>query len=207
MTPEQLLAALQGLGWQAEIVLRADVRDLVPVSASGLLKCVDGRASNHLRMDGPKMLGGIYALATGRGIGTVEGLQEIVAEVKAAGFVPSVHGDDHAQPPPMGCGYFKLWSTGQLDGVAPPQFDAEQGRQAVEQAGGVYEQLTGSHTEKEVLINWVPDTTLEPTEPQRFVVDAWAALKFGLELDTYLPRAAETVTKLGGPKNARIIVP
>ena len=90
-----------------------------------------------------------------------------------AGYVPSVHGDEHAHPAPMGCGFFKLWSLGQLPGLDAPDYNSEQGQAKVLGAGGVYETLEGSHSESKVMINLVADKTLEPKADQRFVVDAW----------------------------------
>ena len=59
-----------------------------------------------------------------------------------------------------------------------------------------------------MMINFVPDTTLEPNaDDQRFVVDGWVAEKFGLDIATYLTLSATTVEKLGGPTVAKIIVP
>ena len=207
MTPEEIKQALESRGWTASIVSADDVDDLVDVDADGLMKCVDGRLSDHPGMRGPKTLGGIYAIASLRGITSLDGLRDIVAEVQDAGHVPSVHGDDHADPPPMGCGYFKLWVTGQLDGLELPEYTAEQGRNAVLGAGGVYEELQGGHAETEVVINLVPDTTLEPQEEQRFVADAWITGPFGLDVPQYLTLAAQTVELLNGPLVARIVVP
>ena len=207
MTPQDIVSVLEGRGWKASIVAADNVSDLVEVNAEGLMKCVDGRLSDHDGMRGPKTLGGIYAIASLRGVTDLAGLKDIVAEVKAAGHVPSVHGDEHATPPPMGCGYFKLWVTGQLDGLETPEYSAEEGQQAVLDAGGVYEQLKGGHAETEVVINLVPNTTLEPKEDQRFVVDGWAAGSFGLDVGRYLGLAAQTAELLNGPKVARIVVP
>jgi len=207
MTPEDIVAVLESRGWTATIESAADVADLVDVDDDGLMKCVDGRLSDHPGMRGPKTLGGIYAIASLRGETSLDALTAIVEEVREAGHVPSVHGDDHASPPPMGCGYFKLWVTGQLDGLELPEYTAEEGQAAVLDAGGVYEELQGGHAESEVVINLVPDTTLEPQEDQRFVVDGWAAGSFGLDVGRYLGLAAQTVELLNGPLVARIIVP
>ena len=172
------------------------------------MKCVDGRGSDHAGMRGPKTLGGIYAIASLRGLGDKAELKGIVEEIKAAGYVPSVHGDDHADPGSMGCGYFKLWVTGKLDGLEKPTYTSEEGKAAVLEAGGVYETLAGSHAESVVMINLVANTTLEPKpDDQRFVVDAWVASRFDLDIVRYLVLAAQTVELLNGPKVARIIVP
>lgn len=206
MTPSQIVEALESRGWSAEIVSSADVEDLVDVDSEGLFKCVDGRCSDHHGMRGPKALGGVYAIAATRGVLDLDGLSEIVSEVSDAGYVPSVHGDEHADPAPMGCGFFKLWSLGQLPGLEPPSYDSEEGRERVLNDDGIYETLEGSHSESKVMINLVPKTTLEPKEDQRFVVDAWITGEFELDVPTYLTLAAETVERLNGPKVAQIIV-
>ena len=206
MTPSQIVEVLESRGWTAEIVDRANVDDLVDVNSDGLFKCVDGRCSDHEGMKGPKVLGGVYGVAATRGVLDLDNLSSIVTEVADAGYVPSVHGDEHAQPAPMGCGFFKLWSLGQLPGLEAPKYDSEEGKSQVLDAGGVYETLEGSHSESKVMINLVPKTTLEPKEDQRFVVDAWITGEFNLDVPTYLTLAVETVERLNGPKVAQIIV-
>ena len=206
MTPEQIVDVLQSRGWTAEIVSKDDVEDLVAVNSDGLFKCVDGRLSDHDGMQGPKVLGGVYGIAATRKVTDLEGLSAIVSEVAAAGYVPSCHGDEHAHPAPMGCGFFKLWSLGQLPGLDAPAYDSEAGKAQVEDAGGVYETLEGSHSESKVMINLVPKTTLVPKEDQRFVVDAWITGEFDLDVPTYLTLAVETVERLNGPKVAQLIV-
>jgi len=208
LTPDDVVGVLKGRGWEAEVVKQADVPALIPTTPEGLMKCVDGRPSDHPAMDGPKTLGGVYSIATNRGVTTIEGLKKIVEEVKSKGSVPSVHGDDHAHPAPMGCGFFKLWSLGKLDGIAPPKFDSEEGKAAVIEAGGVYEQLSGGHEEKIVYINFVPNTTIAPkADDQAFVVDAWIAGVYNLHVVNYLIAAASTVEQLKGPLKAKLIVP
>lgn len=206
MTPEQIVDVLESRGWTAEIIKKEQVNDVLDVNSNGLFKCVDGRQSDHDGMRGPKVLGGVYGIAATRGVMDLDGLSAIVTEVEAAGYVPSVHGDDHAHPAPMGCGFFKLWSLGQLPGLDAPDYDSEQGQSQVLGAGGVYETLEGSHSESKVLINLVANTTLEPKTEQRFVVDAWVTGVFDLDVPTYLTLAVETVERLNGPKVAQIIV-
>ena len=206
MTPEQIVDVLKSRGWSAEIVDNGQVDDLVDVNSDGLFKCVDGRMSDHSGMRGPKVLGGVYGIAATRGVMDLDGLSDIVGEVANAGYVPSVHGDEHAHPAPMGCGFFKLWSLGQLPGLDAPEYDSEQGQARVLESGGVYETLEGSHSESKVMINLVADKTLEPKADQRFVVDAWVTGVFDLDVPTYLTLAVETVERLNGPKVAQIIV-
>lgn len=208
LTAEDVVGVLESRGWEADIVKKSDVPKLIPTAPEGLLKCVDGRPSDKSGMNGPKALGGVYAIATNRGVTSIDGLKAIVEEVKQKGHVPSMHGDDHAHPAPMGCGFFKLWSTGKLDGIEPPKFDSEEGQGAVLESGGVYEELKGSHEEKVVYINFVPNTTIAPDgDDQAFVVDAWITETFNLDVPKYLIAAASTVEQLKGPLKAKLIVP
>ena len=212
LTPEDVVGVLQGRGWEATIVKGAKSPvPLVDVSPKGILKCVDGRGSDNKAMAGPKMLGGVYGIANCRGIKTTEELGAICQEVKAAGHVPSVHGDESGI---LGCGFCKLWVTdGFADaglGIEKPDFDAQAGADAVKAAGGVIENHYGAHAEKVVYINFVEGKTLEPDhDDQRFIVDAWAAAKFKLNIPKYLVTAAVTVEKLaqGKLKKAILVVP
>ena len=207
LTPEDIVGVLEARGWEANIVESDDITGLIKVDPSGILKCVDGRGSDNTRMKGPKMLGGIYGIAQNRGITSLDQLKGICQEVKKAGHVPSVHGDAGGM---LGCGFCKLWLQGKFEdlGSEPPMFDAEQGAAATKSAGGVVEMHYGKHEEKVVYINLVPGKTLEPDHnDQRFIVDAWAAGKFRLDVPKYLVTAAATVERLGGPKKAVLIVP
>jgi len=207
LTPNDVVSVLQGRGWEAEIVKKSDSPRIIPVSGEGLLKSVEGRPSDHSGMDGPKSLGGVYAIATSRGVTDIDGLKTIVKEVKDAGYIPSCCGDEQADPAPMGCGFFKLWSRNKLDGIAPPRFDCQEGKNAIIEAGGVYETLAGSSEEKVVYINFVPDTTIAPNgDEQAFVVDAWITEKFNLSMAKYLVAAASTVEQMKGPLKAKLIV-
>jgi len=209
LTPEDIKGVLEGRGWSATIVKAADFSEpMLKVDPKGILKCVDGRGSDNTAFQGPKMAGGIYAIAHNRGVTTTDGLKAITKEVIAAGHVPSVHGDHSSDM--LGCGFFKLWVTGRFDdmGYARPEFDADQGAAAVKEAGGFIEMHHGSHAEKVVLINLVDGMTLDPIEDdQRFIVDGWTGGKFGLDVPKFLVAAAATVEMLNGPKKATIIIP
>jgi hypothetical protein len=115
---------------------------LVDVDPNGILKCVDGRGSDNTKLRGPKMLGGAYAIANNRGVTTLAGLKGICQEIKKAGHVASVHGDAGGM---MGCGFCKLWINGGFEdlGCVPPKFTAEEGADAVKEAGGVVEMHHG----------------------------------------------------------------
>lgn len=49
-------------------------------------------------MRGPKVLGGVYAIASMRQKTEASDLAAIVKEVRAAGYEASVHGDGHTDP-------------------------------------------------------------------------------------------------------------
>ena len=182
MTPAQIVEVLQSRGWQAEIVQKSQVDDLVEVNSEGLFKCVDGRLSDHDGMQGPKVLGGVYGIAATRKVMDLDGLSDIVAEVADAGYVPSVHGDEHAHPAPMGCGFFKLWSLSQLPGLEPPAYDSEQGQSQVLGAGGVYETLEGNHSSQSVGLCAQDDLGAENDQRTCGCVDY---CRFDLDVPTY----------------------
>lgn len=210
---------LESRGWQVQVVSQADVKgELVRVKRGGLLKCVDGRASDQAgaSMHGPKMLGGVYAIASMRNVTSAAGLAKICDEVRSHNYVPSVHGDGggtthcgHEIPQSMGCGYFKLWKKGNLQGLDTPDFTSDEGRDAVRAVRGRYELLEGKHFESQVVINLVENMTLVPNpNDQRFIVDGWVVGKFKLDVPTYVTLAASTVEQLSGTcRSARIIVP
>ena len=215
--PTVIQLLLEARGWHVHIVDANEVADeLVDVQKDkGLLKCVDGRASDQKHegaMAGPKMLGGIYAIASLRGVTDASGLAAIVKEVREKGYVPTVHG--HIDPKTgeaesMGCGYFKLWKHQKLAGLDTPNFTGDEGRDAVTAADGTYEVLFGAHHEAHVVINLVGGKTLEPRpNDQRFIVDGWAIGEFGLDLVKYLGLAVSTVEQLSTTcRTARIVVP
>ena len=169
------------------------------------MKCIDGCASDIdtiNAMHGPKILGGVDAIATNCGVTDIDGLKKIVEEVKVKG---PLHGDNHDSS--MGCGFFKLWSKGKLEGTAPPEFNSEEGKAAVLEADGVYEKLRGNHEEKVVYLNFVPNTTIAPNgDDQAFVVDAWITGSFNLDVPKYLIATASTVEQLKGPLKEKLIV-
>ena len=83
LTPEDIVAVLESRGWEAEIVNAASMEGMVDVDPKGILKCVDGRGSDNKAFGGPKMPGGIYAIAHNRHTTTIEGLKAITKEVIA----------------------------------------------------------------------------------------------------------------------------
>lgn len=206
LAAQDIAKVLEARGWIAKVLHQSDLeREPLKVTKRGLFKCVDGRPSDNKNMNGPKTLGGVYALVASREKVSLRALENAVKEVKAAGFEPSVHGD--CKHDEMGCGFFKLWRTGRLDGLSRPNYTAGQGRVAVELAKGKYETLEGTHSESCVIINLVENFTYAPHPDQSFVVDAWVTERFkGIDQGKYLTLAAETVEKLGGPMVAKIIV-
>ncbi|MBO6939336.1 MAG: hypothetical protein JJ863_30480 [Deltaproteobacteria bacterium] len=203
VSPEDLKSLLESRGWQAKI--DESPKDIVKIKSKHIMKCVDGRGSDQPDMQGPKTLGGVYAIASVRGVRTKAGLKKIVKEVQAKGYGASVHGDTCGT---MGCGYFKLWKTGQLPALTPPKYDGDDGRIAVLEEKGTYEWLVGGHEETHTIINFRKGWTFEPKpKAQRFVLDAWVADEFKLDLVRYLTLAAETVERLRPAAMVAHIVP
>lgn len=203
VSAEDLKNILESRGWQAKI--DDSPKGIVPIKKKHIMKCVDGRGSDQPDMQGPKTLGGIYAIASLRGVRTKAGLKKIVKEVQDAGYGASVHGDTCGT---MGCGYFKLWKTGQLPALTPPKYDGDAGRIAVLEEKGIYEWLEGGHEETHTIINFRKNTTFEPNpKAQRFVLDAWVADEFRLDMVRYLTLAAETVERLRPAAMVAKIVP
>ena len=113
MTPTQIVEVLQShVAGDTELVEKSHVEDLVEVN-SGYLNVWMGGSPTIQVYTVPKVLGGVYGIAATRKVLDLKGLSGIVGEVADAGYVPSVHGDEHAHPAPMGCGFFKLWSQRQ----------------------------------------------------------------------------------------------
>jgi len=136
VTAEDIVEVPKGRGREAEIVKESTMLALIRTSPTGLLKYVNGRPSDMSSMDGPNSLGGVYAITINRGITNIDGLNNFIEEFMAKSCGPSVHGDDHPHPSPVGYAFFKLWSLGKLEGVKPPNFDSQEELAAVLEANG-----------------------------------------------------------------------
>lgn len=204
-----LIEDLKIRGWSVKEV-KAEEVDLVEVNQEGALHCVDGRKGdkNDEVMSGSKIQGGVLgvlALGMGKGEGdkiTEEDVRKGVNKVREAGFVPSVHGDDHNDE--LGCGFGKLWSQGELTGLPELRVSLDQVKEIVLEMGGEYVELKGDHQEKVVRVNMVEGKTLVPDETG-FILDAWVAEKLQIDQQRLMENAVETVEKLNGPRVLEII--
>eukprot|EP00586_Coscinodiscus_wailesii_P013263 CAMPEP_0172505546 /NCGR_PEP_ID=MMETSP1066-20121228/187242_1 /TAXON_ID=671091 /ORGANISM="Coscinodiscus wailesii, Strain CCMP2513" /LENGTH=206 /DNA_ID=CAMNT_0013282189 /DNA_START=123 /DNA_END=740 /DNA_ORIENTATION=+ len=190
---KDIITLLRGRGWTASSITETQFTSpaLIRTSPQGLLKSSDVRRGRSHNDDGPKIPGGVYAIATNRGVTTTDGLKAIVREVANAGHVPSV--------PARGGSFFKLWSEAKMPagGMAkkPPEFNAAEGEAAVLAAGGVVVEERRWEEETVVYFNLVPDTTISPEKGGDgvLVVDVWIANKFKMNEATYLETAARFV--------------
>ncbi|OGD56117.1 hypothetical protein A3E73_01940 [Candidatus Beckwithbacteria bacterium RIFCSPHIGHO2_12_FULL_47_17] len=194
-------------GWE---VKEGNRDKLVPVEADGFGPCGDGRKpkDTQIKLRAPKILGGVLgkaALGSGKAAAQTIGEYDIrlaCRDIKAAGFTPSVHGDTkHGK---KGCGFGRLWSEGKLDNVPRLNVSLERVSEIVNEEGGQYIELDGEHEEQRVMVNFIPDMTLEP-DGSCFIIDAWAADKFGINQERLLQNAVEVVVKLNGPKVIELI--
>lgn len=205
MNASALATILTQRNWEVEITSKHAAPGLVRVQKQGLVSCIDGRYSNMgYAPDGPKALGGSYFLVALKGKTDTRSLKSAVVKIAQAGYLPGIHGDD--QTGERGCGFFGLWEMGKLDGLKPPEYSAAEGQEVAMGAGAVYELRVGTHIETQVVFNLAQGTTLRP-DNNNFIVDLWLARDFGLNVDGYLVRTAETVEMLGGPRKALFISP
>lgn len=139
-----------------------------------------------------------------------EGKEELSKEdfVKAckiisdSGFTPGVHDLGHN---PVHCGHCKLLMADYFSGempelvVTPDEMIEEIGK-----VGGVHIYLDGEHAETKVIVNFVPNTTYEPSR-HSFILDAWYGEKVGVELGDLLVNAVKTVEGLNGPRVIEVV--
>ena len=197
---------LAAQGWQ---VGPGDRNALKDVQAGGAVHCVDGRkgaaGTDAKLMLGPKVQGatlGVVALAGDIKSGNTEGLQKAVKRIQAAGYIASVHGDTHNAHDGHaadGCGFAKKWYAGALKSLQLKKLELspDAARAVVEKSGGKFITLDGEHEEKSVRLNFVEGKTFEP-DGTAFNLDVWFAAKMGIDPETLMRNAADTVFTLVG---------
>ena len=117
LTPEDVVGVLQGRGWEATIVTEDSPVPVVDVNPNGISSASMAAAPTTRPWRAPGC--SAYGIANCSDIKTTQELGDICQEVKAAGRVPSVHGDEFSI---LGCGFCKLWVT---DGFADADLDIE----------------------------------------------------------------------------------
>ncbi|WP_423226810.1 cadmium-containing carbonic anhydrase [Candidatus Amarolinea aalborgensis] len=204
---------------QQWVIRAGDNDELKDVKPGGAVHCVDGRqytdASQPNIMLGPKIQGGVLgvvALAGDITSGNVEGIKKAVKKIQAAGYIASVHGDEHsahAGHAANGCGFAAKWYASALTSplLKKMELSPDEARAIVtnKDVGGTYIELKGDHVEKRVRLNFVAGKTFEP-DGTAFNLDVWFAAKMGIDAETLMRNAAQTVFILVGLKPIEIFV-
>ena len=195
--------ALASRGWKASILDDRDFCTLFPkeklvdVDPAGFLKCVDGRGSDAVgkQQHGPKMLGGVYGIAVNRGIKTTKELEAICQEVKAAGHVPTVHGDERYPRLRVG----KLWMNGnsptRVASPPPPPTSPPTRAPPASRLRAASSRTTPPSTPR-IRGQLRPGKTFVPNGKDQRFMSIKALGKFNLDITKYALTAAATVEKL-----------
>lgn len=90
--------------------IRAGNADLVIAEPGAALECIDGRFGRRekIKKHGPKIPGGIHAVAALKTGGDMVGFNSAASEISKLGFRAGTH--EH-------CGLFELWREGKLTAV------------------------------------------------------------------------------------------
>ena len=213
LTFPRMYNALLAQGWKVSAGDRSALKDVqatvggTPVAA---VHCVDGRKyadpTYPMLMRGPKVQGGVLGIAALAGdikSGSKEGIQNAVKKIQAAGYIASVHGDEHNEhlghPAADGCGFANKWYAGALTTLKLTKLELspDDAKAEVEKSGGKFIKLPGEHEEEIVRLNFVEGKTFEP-DGTAFNLDVWFAAKMGIDPETLMRNAADTVLTLKG---------
>ncbi len=183
-------------GWTVEYGHR---RELIRVTDKRVL-CADGRN----RMPSPTLIGGLWgAMAMsreggGHDIFAFRRVQQIAAR---AGLILGIHGDGHG--PITGCGFFRLWSTGELKGKTYPFLLGESEVKSIQQQVP-HILLPGHHEEKILNVNLLPGYTPHPN-PHAFRWDAWVTNPLDIDPAGCARATRKTIELLSPVRRVRII--
>lgn len=103
---KKVTAFFEKRGWEVELVRVGNV-DLVTAEPGAATECIDGRFGERERIKkhGPKIPGGVNAVAALKTGGDPIGFNAAAAEIAKLGYAASTH---------KHCGFFTLWESGRL---------------------------------------------------------------------------------------------
>lgn len=206
-------------GWETKLVKASNV-DLVLVDPEAAAECGDGRFDllKNRKKFGPRIFGGVNAIAALKTGGDLNGLRLAAQELKRINLRAGTHGAVHKGE---GCGLFGLWKNGNLESAVhtcslPFHLLEQEGMKASDWIKSFMDELDGKHftlpdIHKEEGLTWnaLMGTTIRSFTGDRFRNDDWVMDRIGgISLSKRLNFNAETVEKLKPDcKKVEILIP
>lgn len=201
--PGKVITFFERRGWEVEPVNVSNV-DLVVAEQGAATECIDGRFGRRerIKMHGPKIPGGINAVAALKTGGDRVGFNAAAAEVVKLGFRAGTH---------RHCGFFDLWESGQLPVVKHvlelPGKHMDRAKWIDLKAkhwGGNHFYLPGEHVEEGLVLNpFIGYTTI--ARPDRFGYDDWFMHLLGIHGRRSMLLVAQTVENLSPHRKIEIL--
>lgn len=206
--PDQVAGFFEGRGWNVEFV-GASHAGLVTAESGAALECIDGRFGKreNIKKHGPKIPGGIHAVAALKTGGDMIGFNSAASEIANLGFRAGTH--EH-------CGLFKLWSENKLTAVkhslALPEictrnFGGDLSRWFDLNSrfwGGKNFRVPDPHEEEAVTFN--PHSNLTTlARKDRFSYDHWFMQLLGISGSKAMYLLAETVEQICNHRKIEIL--
>lgn len=201
--PEKVAVFFEERGWKTQFVEACSV-DLVVAEPGAATECIDGRFGERekIKKHGPKIPGGINAVAALKTGGNSVGFNSAAAEVIGLGFRAGTH---------KHCGFFDLWESGDLSAVRYalelPERYVDRARWVTLKArhwGGKHFHLPGQHEEKGLIFNPFLGSTVM-ARSDKFSYDHWFMQLLNVPSRRTMLLVAETVEKLSTYRNIEIL--
>lgn len=208
-SPQEVHEFFEDRGWPVKLITKSEV-DLTIVAKDAALECGDGRFDNCPGKDinGPRVLGGINAVAAMVTGGTYEGYFKATQLVKEMGYNPGTHSDEGEGNDGEGCGFYLLWLKGKLKSAKYPYEIKTEDitrsginlgdwlRVNMRLLGGKHFRLNGQHVEEGVRLNPFIGLTEVAQDCKRFRIDDWFLAQLGVTPEQRYLKIAETVEQL-----------
>jgi hypothetical protein len=202
--PEEVEYFFGKRGWPVSRLRPTDV-ELMEATKGAALECADGRSDNFPgeEMYGPRVFGGINAVAAMLYGGDFDALHEAARKVRSMGFAPGTHSAEHG-----GCGCVDLWMQNNLDSAVfryalRTEEITKNGiklgdwlRVQMKLMGGKHIRLRGEHIEEAVRLNPFIGLTEKADDARRFRSDDWVLNELGVPNRQRYLKVAECVEKL-----------